>query len=233
MVVTDANGNKCGNVFVSTVISYSYFYDVAARRQTTDNYFGASVSCKGKKQREIMIDILCCQTWHKDISWAVCIGNTYNRKAFSFPPEVHSMAFNIYTPAQGSGPVNQHNSAPGGLEGGPIDRSLEICTTRRQYGILVPRAPCERCLKMFPDIIYYPNPQAHNDAKWEYGNCAECESLSQLLYANKQIFTGLIRENFPLGFGELINQKQKRLVKNLRSLEFTLANRISFYNSLE
>uniref|UniRef100_UPI00398F2EAF uncharacterized protein n=1 Tax=Pristiophorus japonicus TaxID=55135 RepID=UPI00398F2EAF len=207
--------SKCGNVFVSTVISYCYFWDVNVRKQITDNYFGASVSCNGRKQRQIMIDILCCETWHKDISWAVCIGNMYNTHAFMFRPEVHSTAFMTKPPA----PDSKHDPTPVDQSDVQISLSLEVSRNLR--------APCERCFTMFPEIIFHPNHEPNDQARWEYGNCAECESLSQFMYTNPQIDKRL---QFIMSPTALIDLKRQRLNNNLRSLEFNVEHEFLFYD---
>ncbi|XP_020392952.2 uncharacterized protein LOC109939077 [Rhincodon typus] len=137
MDVTNANNTPCGNIFVSTVINFCYFYDTAAKKRTP-NYFGASVSCKGRIQREIMIDTLCCRTWHNAISWAVCVGNEYNEHAFEFPPNVVSMAFNIYTPGQSTQGNQRIDRILARFGNRPVPRVLQIVTEVREFGCLVP-----------------------------------------------------------------------------------------------
>ncbi|XP_067860162.1 uncharacterized protein [Heptranchias perlo] len=231
---TDAKSSKCGNVFVSTVISYSYFRDVDVTNEKTDNYFGASLSCKGRQQRQIMIDILCCQTWHKDISLAVCIGNMNNTHAFLFPPKVHSRAFNIKPSAPSATPDNQHDLAVVGSASVQMPNSLEMSRTPRQLASLVPRAPSKRCLDMFPNIQHDPRPVVQQNPYWEYGNQAECESLNQLLCANQQI---VLRLEFLISTtdknqlqSELIGSKLTRLQGNLASLEFNMEHGLLFYD---
>ncbi|XP_043541783.1 uncharacterized protein LOC122547215 isoform X2 [Chiloscyllium plagiosum] len=84
---TGNNCNKLGNIFISEVISCCYLWDVTTREKT-DNYFGAVVSVRGRQQKEIMFDILCCQTWHLYISLAVCISKKFNKISLRFPPEL-------------------------------------------------------------------------------------------------------------------------------------------------
>ncbi|XP_043570794.1 uncharacterized protein LOC122562194 [Chiloscyllium plagiosum] len=219
------NGNTiCRNIFVSTVINLCYFSDQCMRSRTP-NYFGASVSCRGARQRKIMIDILCYHTWHRDISWAVCVANQYNENAIEFPPRVRSMAFNIYTNGQRTQANQRVDNSLARFRGRRVPRFLEIAS---QFGSLVPRAPCERCFEMFPNIQFYPFPQAHEHAHWEYGNCAECESLSQLLKSHEQIVTRLHRNQFQIGRDDLINAKNRRLEQNLQQLEFRFRGVVPF-----
>uniref|UniRef100_UPI00398EEB3A uncharacterized protein n=1 Tax=Pristiophorus japonicus TaxID=55135 RepID=UPI00398EEB3A len=243
--LTHAKSSKCGNVFVSTVISYCYFLNLYITNEKTDNYFGASVSCKGRQHKEIMIDILCCQTWHKDICLAVCIGNWYKNQALWFPAEVQSMAYNITfngesSPDPGTAPDNQHDLTVGGSAGAQKPNSSENITSLSQRASLILRGPCERCLEMFPNISYHPSPEYHEHPYWEHGNCAECESLSQLLYANQQIATRLMfyvqrtlllspTEQIQLPDG-LVHRKLRRLGDNLTSLGFNVGEHFSFYD---
>ncbi|XP_060700566.1 uncharacterized protein LOC132827836 [Hemiscyllium ocellatum] len=217
------NDNKlCRNIFVSTVINLCYFYDEHMRSRT-HNYFGASVSYRGARQKKIMIDILCCYTWHRDISWAVCVANHYEQNAFTFPPHVRSMAFNIYTHGQSTQAKQRVESLLASFRDYPVPRFLKIA---EQVGSLVPRAPCGRCFKMFPNIQFYPS---HREpAFWEHGNCAECESLSQLLSSHEQIVTKLHRDHFQIGRDELINTKNRRLQQNLQLLKFRIRGVVPF-----
>ncbi|XP_072414759.1 uncharacterized protein [Chiloscyllium punctatum] len=222
------NGDTlCRNIFVSTVINLCYFSDEHMGGKTL-NYFGASVSCRGARQRKIMIDILCCYTWHSDISWAVCVANQYNQNAFKFPPCVHSMAFNIFTNRQSTQANQRVENLLARFGDQQVPRFLQIARDVRKFGSLVPRAPCERCFEMFPNIQFYPFPQAHEPAHWEYGNCAECESLSQLLKSNEQIVTRLRRNPFQIGRDELMNAKNRQLKRNLQLLEFSFRDVVPF-----
>ncbi|XP_041073211.1 uncharacterized protein LOC121293863 [Carcharodon carcharias] len=225
MDVTNDEGRKCENIFVSTVISCCYLDDSSANT----NYFGASVSCRGLKQRQIMIDILCCHTWHKDIGWAVCVGKTYNKNAFGFPAGLCSMAFNIYSSAKATIQEEIIKSAWNRLQRSLMTRSYEISKALEQYGTLVPREPCMKCFTMFPDIYFDPHSQHHGQGQWEYGNCAECESLSQLLYSNQQVVEQLDRKTFQLTSEMLLKVKCDRLECNLRELGFRLLNEILYY----
>ncbi|XP_059509530.1 uncharacterized protein LOC125463802 isoform X1 [Stegostoma tigrinum] len=75
---TGTSSNKLGNTFPSEVISCCCLWDVTTRGKT-DNYFGTLLSLRGRQQKEIMIDILCCQTWHQYISLGVSIYKTFNK----------------------------------------------------------------------------------------------------------------------------------------------------------
>ncbi|XP_043924124.1 uncharacterized protein LOC122799248 [Protopterus annectens] len=90
----------CGNdfAFASRVISYCYFYDEHVTRKKTRNYFGASISCKGKLSREVMIDISCCETWNKHVALAVCAASIYgnNIPYLLPPPSIYSAAVQMF-----------------------------------------------------------------------------------------------------------------------------------------
>ncbi|XP_072414762.1 uncharacterized protein [Chiloscyllium punctatum] len=243
--LSDARSNKCGNIFVSTVISCCYFVNHHITNEKTDNYFGASVSCRGRQQKEIMIDILCCETWHQVVSLAVCIGNWYKNQCLLFPETMYSIAYNVTfseesLPETGTTSNNQHGHTGVGSEDVQNTDALENNSILKRHAHLKLRAPCERCLKMFPNIVYHPRPEYHNHPYWEYGNCAECESLSQLLYANPQIvmrlgyfvqrtilYSPVEQVHLP---NDLIFRKHRRLVENLRSLGFDVGEHLSFYD---
>ncbi|XP_078081760.1 uncharacterized protein LOC144501696 [Mustelus asterias] len=225
MDVTNDKGKQCGNFLVSTVISCCNFNDVAA------DYFGASVTCMGWMQRKVMINILCCKTWHKDIGWAVCVGNTYNEKAFTFPTGVCSMAFNIYSSAKATEQTKRIEHARARLQHFQMTRSCKIAENLQPFGTLVPREPCKKCFIMFPDICFDPASHNHVDGDWEYGNCAECESLSQLLHSDGEIVQGLMRETFTNSPEMLLNEKYNQLKQNLEKFKFQFGGSMLYYNS--
>ncbi|XP_067914396.1 uncharacterized protein [Heterodontus francisci] len=232
--LAESKSSKCGNAFVSTVISYCYFWDADVRRQTTGNYFGASVSCKGRQQKEIMIDILCHHTWHRAIGLAVCVGNWYNKQAFRFPSTVHCRAYKINPPVAANTPDSQHNLRSG-VE---MSNSLEISRSLNQRISLIPRAPYETCNDLLTDINYDLIPIGHKHPYCEFGTSAECESLSQLLYANRQIVERLEYLSEQIDCRTLINSKLERLKENLKSLcsdvlEFNVGRHFEFYDPAE
>ncbi|XP_041072742.1 uncharacterized protein LOC121293643 isoform X2 [Carcharodon carcharias] len=226
---TDDNSSKCGNAFVSTVISSCYFYNVIVREKT-NNYFGASLSCKGRQQKEIMIDILCCQTWHRDISLAVCVGNWFNKQAFRFPPKVQSMAFKINPPGVGSTPGSRYDRPSRVQMSSSLERSRPPLKQRIS---LIHRELYGIWYDMLTDVNYDPIPVSHKHLYYEFGNCAECESLSQLLCANQPIAERLEYTNFltePTNRSGLINLKHERLEENLKLLGFNGGRHLEFYD---
>ncbi|XP_067860161.1 uncharacterized protein [Heptranchias perlo] len=203
---------RCGNglCFVSTVISCCFFQDHETK---TDNYFGASVSCFGKHQKEIMIDILCCQTWNADISLAVCMALECHGQAIRFRPKVHSFAY----------PIKDNSNTQRGVR--------TINGKHQQYS---PIPPCGRCLVLFPDIKDDLQQKNNNPQFWQYGNCAEVESLSRLLNAHRDI-----SERLPAPPGNqftwksLILKRKQRLVHNLKLFKFNLGRDLKFYRPSE
>ncbi|XP_038633903.1 uncharacterized protein LOC119953580 [Scyliorhinus canicula] len=215
-------GSRCGNELcvIATVISHCFFQDLE-RGTTTNNYFGASVSCFGKHQKEIMIDILCYHTWNEYISVAVCMALQGHPQAIMLRPVVHSIAYSRGNPTGQRG-VHTVNGKP------------------QQY---TPIPPCRKCLTLFPDIVIDQqqikigiDPQQRKNAHryWPYGNCAEVESFNRLLSAHGDISRGFA---VPLGdkfTWESLKRKRKgRLVHNLKLCKFQLGNNLLFYRPSE
>ncbi|XP_078081761.1 uncharacterized protein LOC144501697 [Mustelus asterias] len=205
------DASRCGNslCLVSTAISCSFFQDMV-RGTKTKNYFGASVSCFGKHQKEIMIDILCYHTWNEVISLAICMALEGVPQAILFHPEVHSIAYQMR-----DNPNRQRGTVNG----------------KRQQHTPIP--PCRKCLDLFPDIGVDVQ-QINNAQHWPYGNCAEVESLNRLLNDHGNISRGLTAP--PEGQFTLESLKRKRkgrLVHNLKLFKFQLGNSLLFYKPSE
>ncbi|XP_078427231.1 uncharacterized protein LOC144699819 isoform X3 [Cetorhinus maximus] len=206
--------SRCGNglCFVSTVISCCFFQDLDSNTKT-DNYFGASVSCFGKHQKQLMIDILCYHTWNEDISLAVCTALEDHPQAIALRPQVHSIAY----------PMRDNLNRP---------RGVRIANGKHQLHTPIP--PCRKCLDLFPDIGN--DLQQRNNAHpfWPYGNCAEVESLNRLLNAHRDISR---REAAPpedkFTWESLKNKRKGRLVHNLKLFKFHLGNKLLFYRPSE
>ncbi|XP_067914400.1 uncharacterized protein [Heterodontus francisci] len=207
-------GRRCGNnlCFVSTVISCCFFQDLV-RGTKTNNYLGASVSCFGKHQKEIMIDILCCQTWNKDISLAVCMALECHEQAIKFHPLVHCTAYSM---------KDSSNTERG------------VCTANGKHQQHTPIPPCRKCLTLFPDIGNDLQQRNNDHRFWQYGNCAEVESLSRLLNAHGDIS---MRLSAPAGerfrWESLILKRKRRLIHNLKLFKFHLGNDLLFYRPFE
>ncbi|XP_041072818.1 uncharacterized protein LOC121293703 isoform X5 [Carcharodon carcharias] len=207
-------GSRCGNglCFVSRVISCCFFQDLDSNTKT-DNYFGASVSCFGKHQKELMIDILCYHTWNEDISLAVCMALEGHPRALVLRPQVHSIAY----------PMRDNLNRP---------REVHIANGKHQLHTPIP--PCRKCLDLFPDIGNDLQQRNNVHQFWSYGNCAEVESLNRLLNAHGDISR---REAAPPGdkftLESLKNKRKGRIVHNLKLFKFHLGNKLLFYRPSE
>ncbi|XP_063819736.1 uncharacterized protein LOC135057998 [Pseudophryne corroboree] len=79
--------------FKASVITYSCVKDQNER--VLNMAYGASMSCKGRTQRRIMIAISALYVWDKAISYAVCCGD--KGPAIKFPDHVHCTAYRFDT----------------------------------------------------------------------------------------------------------------------------------------
>ncbi|XP_021270930.1 uncharacterized protein LOC110407496 [Numida meleagris] len=77
-------------IFRAAIVSYS-FYREPQNKAGFPLFYGASLSCSGEAEREIMISILCLRTWHKAVAFAVYHG--LDDLAIVFPDEVQCRAF--------------------------------------------------------------------------------------------------------------------------------------------
>ncbi|XP_072208267.1 uncharacterized protein [Excalfactoria chinensis] len=80
-------------IFKAAVVAYSSYRE-PGKPQTEASFrlfYGASLSCKGWKEKMIMISILCLRTWHKAVAFAVYHGK--DNLAIVFPNEVQCSAF--------------------------------------------------------------------------------------------------------------------------------------------
>ncbi|EMP32441.1 hypothetical protein UY3_10405 [Chelonia mydas] len=103
------------------------------------------------------------------------------------------------------------------------------------------KSPCGKCQQMFRNVNFCPPPDtpATGD-KWQYGNCAEVESLSKLLLGTRVVEEGVqstrtpplpnsyeaIERDFTTSIEEDI---KKSLIKRLRSRQFK-AKTLQFFN---
>ncbi|KAL8163388.1 UNVERIFIED_CONTAM: hypothetical protein K2H54_019453 [Gekko kuhli] len=85
------------------------------------------------------------------------------------------------------------------------------------------KPPCEKCHEIFENVTFDPPFKGSQNAVWGYGNCAETEALSKLLWHHPDAATGqLMSEN-----REII---EKRLISNLRSSNF-LVNTLEYFQA--
>ncbi|XP_075072928.1 uncharacterized protein LOC142161314 [Mixophyes fleayi] len=80
--------------FSASVITYSCVKDLKNMRFLKKAY-GASISCKGKVPRKIMIALSALYVWDKAISYVVCCGA--KGPAIQFPDQVHCNAYSFDT----------------------------------------------------------------------------------------------------------------------------------------
>ncbi|XP_039604291.1 uncharacterized protein LOC120525772 [Polypterus senegalus] len=180
--------------FSSRVVSCCYF----SKKNTnfkTRKYFGASVACKGKIQREVFIDVACVKTWHPKVAIGVINAST-GSETLQLPEYVFSTAYRMK-----SSKTNLH----------------------LHYEAM---PPCPRCLDIFPNIIFSPKALPFHIAKWEHGNCAECESVSNLLKAERDLDRAVVMPSS----NNRIN-RQQRLIKNLQKTRFLLRSNLIYYDS--
>ncbi|XP_028647785.1 uncharacterized protein LOC114643365 [Erpetoichthys calabaricus] len=181
--------------FSSRVVSCCYFSEKSTDFKTR-KYFGASVACKGKIQREVFIDVACVKTWHPKVAIGVVNASTGN-ETLQLPEYVYSTAYRMKS----------------------SNTTSCIC-----YKAM---PPCPRCLDIFPNIIFSPEALEVYNAKWEHGNCAECESVSNLLKAERDLEEAVA---MPLS-NNRINRRQQRLIENLRNTRFLLRSNLIYYDS--
>ncbi|XP_066442822.1 uncharacterized protein [Eleutherodactylus coqui] len=93
LLIDDEEGNKCvANSFAATVVTYCYVKNPCAQKVLKEAY-GSSMSCKGKYQRNVMINISALHVWDRAISYAVCSAGT--SPPITFPVEVHCKAYKL------------------------------------------------------------------------------------------------------------------------------------------
>ncbi|OXB81085.1 UNVERIFIED_CONTAM: hypothetical protein H355_005015 [Colinus virginianus] len=76
--------------FRAAIVAYSFYKD-PQNKEGSPLFYGASLSCSGWLERKIMISILCLQTWHRAVAFAVYHGQ--DNLAIVFPDEVQCQAF--------------------------------------------------------------------------------------------------------------------------------------------
>ncbi|XP_068120236.1 uncharacterized protein [Hyperolius riggenbachi] len=84
--------------FSASVVTHSYITD-PHNANILESFYGASLSCKGKIPRMIMIYISALYVWDKAISYAVSCGDTGH--GIVFPEDVHCKAYRFTTEING------------------------------------------------------------------------------------------------------------------------------------
>ncbi|XP_048847173.1 uncharacterized protein LOC125717864 isoform X2 [Brienomyrus brachyistius] len=203
MIIRRSEGNFCGNDFCfgATVVSCSYFQRGG---QKTQNYFGASVSCKGRKATRIFICLACIETWNDNVTHAVCLAAEHHR-SIRLPDAVYSMAYQVCRVREGENYSHMYT----------------------------PLLPCSLCQNIFQNVTFSPPATAGQDkASWNYGNCAECEAISNLLNGEITVNEEAQQLNARLmpSLRTLRGHRKQRLRDHLNEHNFNVIPVTTFYN---
>ncbi|XP_048847175.1 uncharacterized protein LOC125717865 [Brienomyrus brachyistius] len=203
MIIRRSEGNFCGNDFCfgATVVSCSYFQRGG---QKTQNYFGASVSCKGRKATRIFICLACIETWNDNMAHAVCLASKHHR-SISLPVAVYSMAYQVCRVREGENYSHIYEEL----------------------------SPCLLCQEIFPNVTFSPPATADQDKpSWNYGNCAECEAISNLLNGEISVSEEAEHLNARLvpTLRTLRGHREHQLRGHLNKFNFKITPEARFYN---
>lgn len=117
-------------------------------------YYGASLSCRGEREKNIMINWSCLNVWHDYVSYAV----------LSF----------------------RHDEQGNGIRF-PVTVKCRAFYRNPQTNCYEDRRPCKNC----GDLFSLSNPEMdRND--FPYGNCAETECLSKLIFNDQDVLSKMI-----------------------------------------
>lgn len=144
-------------------------------------YYGASMSCTGKKEGQIMIAVSCLCTWHYGVSNAVMTYKPDKNKRKNFDG---TMKLQEYVKCQASN-VKSGEKMP----------------------------PCRSCGNLFG--LEKPSNQM-----WPYGNCAEAESLSKLLYGEEEIVKNVVPPVDCKMREQVVKEVKAHLEEKLQESEF-------------
>lgn len=117
-------------------------------------YYGASLSCRGEREKNFMINWSCLHVWHDYVSYAV----------LSF----------------------RHDEQGNGIRF-PVTVKCSAFYRNPQTNFYEDRRPCKNC----GDLFSLSNPEMdRND--FPYGNCAETECLSKLIFNDQDVLSKMI-----------------------------------------
>lgn len=171
--------------FIASVVARSTYQ---GPQDTANNtvFFGASLACKGKAAKLIMIDLSCIKTWHGAVASAVLSPKTGSATVFS--DRVSCQAYQIKG--------NDYITKP----------------------------PCEKCHEIFKNVTFDPPFKGPQNAEWKYGNCAEAEALSKLLWCYPDAATGQLTDT---------NREitEINLISKLRSSSFLVNNPLQYFQA--
>ncbi|XP_038844014.1 uncharacterized protein LOC120043492 [Salvelinus namaycush] len=136
----------------ATVIAVCYNETPGALRP--EKYYGASLSCRGEREKNIVINWSCLKVWHDYVSYAV----------LSF----------------------RHDEQGNGIRF-PVSVKCRAFYRNHQTNCYEDRRPCKNC----GDLFSLSNPETdRND--FPYGNCAETECLSKLIFNDQDVRSNMI-----------------------------------------
>ncbi|XP_066560643.1 uncharacterized protein LOC136749914 [Amia ocellicauda] len=200
MVVDKNKDDQCENNYclVASVISVCYFQEDMKR--SSPIYYGASLSCSGRVETQVMITLSCIKTWNDAVAHAVWHGKSGN--IIRLPNGVICMAYKMKLPR----------------------------------GSYLEESPCVKCHRIFQNIDFIPvYTESDKTQDWHYGNCAENESLSNLLNGEERVRNETVayrhyeeqdshslQEQVPLDRAEIVNQAKKKAAQLLNSRGFKI-----------
>ncbi|XP_038828021.1 uncharacterized protein LOC120027201 [Salvelinus namaycush] len=144
-------------------------------------YYGASMSCTGKKEGQIMIAVSCLCTWHYGVSNAV----------MTYKPD-----------------KNKRKNFDGTMK---LQENVKCQASNVKSGEKIP--PCKSCGNLFG--LEKPSNQM-----WPYGNCAEAESLSKLLYGEEEIVKKVVQPVDCKIREQVVKEVKAHLEEKLQESEF-------------
>nr|XP_046216800.1 uncharacterized protein LOC124042741 [Oncorhynchus gorbuscha] len=146
-------------------------------------YYGASMSCTGKKEGQIMIAVSCLSTWHCGVSNAVMTYKPDKNKRKHFDG---TMKLQEYVKCQAS----------------------NVKSGKKMF-------PCRSCGHLFG-----LEESRSSNKMWPYGNCAEAESLSKLLYGEEEIVKNVVPSVDCKMREQVVNEVKAHLEEMLKESEF-------------
>ncbi|XP_024251272.2 uncharacterized protein LOC112229576 [Oncorhynchus tshawytscha] len=153
---------------------------VSQRKDVQRSYYGASMSCTGKKG-QIMIAVSCLCTWHYSVSNAV----------MTYKPD-----------------KNKRNNFDGTMK---LQGHVKCQASNVKSGEEM--SPCRSCGHLFG--LKEPSNQM-----WPYGNCAEAESLSKLLYGEEEIVKNVVPSVDCKMREQVVKEVKAHLEEMLKESEF-------------
>nr|XP_023693503.1 uncharacterized protein LOC111857175 isoform X2 [Paramormyrops kingsleyae] len=198
--ISDRKSSANDFCFAAAVVSCSGF---ERSDLVTQEYFGASMSCKGPITTMIFISVACIETWNDNVAHGVCLAANGHR-SITLPDTVWSRAHRLRSPREGGN--NSHTYKA--------------------------RSPCLWCKNTFPNVTFSPIDTAQNEPTWQCGNCAECEAISNLLNGETSVSeeTQQLNTGLEPSLMTLREERERKLTEHLEELNFNLNPATRFYN---